>query len=26
VLNKLRQGELQEASGPNVPVYGGHER
>jgi predicted Fe-Mo cluster-binding NifX family protein len=26
VLNKLRLGELQEASGPNVPVFGGHER
>ena len=25
-LNKLRQGELQEASGPNVPQFGGHER
>lgn len=26
VLNKLRLGELKEASGPNVPVFGGHER
>jgi predicted Fe-Mo cluster-binding NifX family protein len=26
VLNKLRSGELKEASGPNVPVYGGHGR
>jgi len=26
ILNKLRLGELQEASGPNVPVFGGHER
>jgi predicted Fe-Mo cluster-binding NifX family protein len=26
VLNKLRLGELKEASGPNVPAFGGHER
>ncbi|RJR39602.1 MAG: dinitrogenase iron-molybdenum cofactor biosynthesis protein [Deltaproteobacteria bacterium] len=26
VLNKLRLGELQEASGPNVPLFGGRER
>jgi len=26
VLDKLRLGELKEASGPNVPVFGGHER
>ncbi|MDD5642226.1 MAG: NifB/NifX family molybdenum-iron cluster-binding protein [Syntrophales bacterium] len=26
VLNKLRLGELKESSGPNVPVFGGHER
>jgi len=25
-LNKLRLGELKEASGPNVPIFGGHER
>jgi len=23
-LNRLRQGELEEAPGPNVPVFGGH--
>ena len=26
VLSQLRLGELQEASKPNVPMYGGHER
>jgi predicted Fe-Mo cluster-binding NifX family protein len=26
VLHKLRRGEMKEASGPNVPVFGGHER
>jgi predicted Fe-Mo cluster-binding NifX family protein len=26
VLNKLRLGELQEASAANVPLFGGHER
>ncbi len=26
VLNKLRLGELKEASEPNVPAFGGHER
>lgn len=26
VLNKLRLGKLKEASGPNVPIFGGYER
>jgi predicted Fe-Mo cluster-binding NifX family protein len=25
-LNQLRQGELEESTGPNVPIYGRHER